>query len=178
MFDDFDELHRLRMAWDSVRIVRAVHYSLFTFGESVLEYYLVTEPQSPEHLVKIRRGEVKVTRPLIIRPGQDGAEFLNFFENQDEARSIEFLLSRSAAFSNLRFSNSSGPEKIVSDSVEEAVAKLQKQLDSEEEDRVAILVAPVSMTGLAILRYTVDRVMQSAPDNVQELRERGFLGPN
>lgn len=87
MFDDFDELHRLR-GWlrDSVRIVRAVHYSLFTFGESVLEYYLVTEPQSPERLVKIRRGEVKVTRPLIIRPGQDGAEFLNFFENQDEAR--------------------------------------------------------------------------------------------
>ena len=71
--------------------------------------------------------------------------------------------------------NRSGPVKLVSDSVEEIVAKLNRQLDDEEEDRVAILTAPVSLGGLAILGYTTERVLSSAPGNVQELRERGFL---
>ena len=175
MFDDFDELLRMRNAWDSIQIVRSVPYTLFTFGESVLEYLLVTEGRAPEKLVKIRKGEVKVTRPLIIRPDSNGPEFLNFFEQDDDERAIEFLLSRTAAFSNLRFTNESGPERIVSDQIEEAVAKLQRQLDADDEDRVAILTAPASMAGLAILKYTADRAIQSAPGNLSELRERGFL---
>lgn len=177
MFDDFDELRRMRSAWESIRIVRPVQFTLFTFGETVLEYYLVTEGRPPKRLVKIRKGEVKVTRPLIIRPDNDGPEFLNFFDDQDqdEERAIEFLISRTAAFSNLRFTNVTGPERIVSDQIEEAVAKLQKQLDAEDEDRIAILTAPASLARLAVLKYTADRVISSAPGNVQELRERGLL---
>ena len=37
---------------------------------------------------------------------------------------------------------------------------------------VAILAG---LAGLAVLRYAAERIMQSAPDNIQELRERGFL---
>ncbi|MDB5336056.1 MAG: hypothetical protein JWN70_1675 [Planctomycetaceae bacterium] len=175
MFDDFEEMRRLHYAWDSIRIVRSVQFTLFTFGESVLEYLLVTEGEAPERMVKIRKGEVKVTRPLIIRPDGDGPEFHNFFEEMQDERAIEFLISRTAAFSNLRFTNASGPERIVSDQIEEAVAKLQRQLDGEDEDRVAIITAPAALAGLAILKYTTDRVVQSAPGNVQELRERGLL---
>ncbi|MGH7199456.1 MAG: hypothetical protein ACREJB_02555, partial [Planctomycetaceae bacterium] len=87
----------------------------------------------------------------------------------------QFLLSRTAAFSHLRFANSAGERKIVSDSVEEAVARLNRQLDTDDEDRVAILSSPPQLAGLAVLRYATERVLTSAPDNVQELRERGFL---
>lgn len=175
MFDDFEEMRRLQAAWESIQIIRPVQYTLFTFGESVLEYLLVTEGEPPERLVKIRKGEVKVTRPLIIRPDGDVPEFHNFFDGMEDERAIEFLISRTAAFSNLRFTNTSGPERIVSDQIEEAVAKLQRQLDTEDEDRVAILTAPAALAGLAVLKYTTDRVVQSAPGNVQELRERGLL---
>ena len=175
MFDDFEEMRRMHAAWEAIQIVRSVQFTLFTFGESVLEYLLVTEGEPPERLVKIRKGEVKVTRPLIIRPDGDGPEFHNFFEDSDDERAVEFLISRTAAFSNLRFTNTSGPERIVSDQIEEAVAKLQRQLDGEDEDRVAIITAPAALSGLAILKYTTDRVVQSAPGNVQELRERGLL---
>jgi hypothetical protein len=63
----------------------------------------------------------------------------------------------------------------ITDSVEEAVARLNRQLDDEDEDRVAILCAPESLARFAIFRYAAERVLQSAPDNIQELRERGFL---
>ena len=89
---------------------------------------------------------------------------------------LQFLMARKASlFSNLKLTNRSGPERLVSDSVEEVVEKLNRQLDAEDEDRVAILTAPSKLAGLAVLKYATERVMASAPGNIQELREKGFL---
>lgn len=174
-FHEFEQERRFREAWDAVQIERPVHYSLFTFGESDLPYFLVCGARMPGTPVSITRGEVKITRPSIITPGNAPPEFLNFFEDQDEEGFFQFLLARSAAFSHLKFDNQRGQARIVSDSVEEAVGKLNRQLDQEEEDRVAILSSPPELAGVAVLRYASERVWSSASDNVQELRERGFL---
>jgi hypothetical protein len=174
-FNDFSRERRFRAAWEAIQIARPVHVTLFTFGESELPYFLVCDPADPGGTVSVRRGEVKVTRPLIITPENSRPEFQDFFENGAEQGFAEFLLSRTAAFSHLKFKNQTGSERIVSDSVEEAVARLNRQLDDEDEDRVAILTAPPPLAGLAVLRYAAERVMASAPGNVQELRERGFL---
>lgn len=162
-------------AWNAVEIARPVHYSLFTFGESNLPYYLVLGARAPGQTVSIKQGEVTITRPMIITPDNARPEFRDFFEDSEFAGMIDFLLARSAAFSHLKFANHSGPARIVSDSVEEAVAKLNRMLDDDEEDRVAILTAPARFGGIAILKYASERVAASGPDNIQELRERGFL---
>lgn len=171
---DFDE-QRFYEIWTAVRVERAVNFSLFTFGNQKLPYYLVCGVPEEGSTVSIRKGDVEITRPMIIRPDQMEPEFRNFFEEREEAEMAAFLLSRTAGFSNLKFSNTSGPERIVSDSVEEAVAKLNKQLDDEEEEHTAILSAPPGMGGIAVMRYAAERVWESAPGNIQELRERGFL---
>lgn len=173
-FDGFENERRFRAAWEAVQIARPVHYSLFTFGSSELPYFLVLS-EGVDKTVSITKGEVKITRPMIITPDSAQPEFENFFDDDDDASLAQFILARSASFSNLKLHNQSGPRKIVSDSVEEVVAKLNKQLDDEEEEHVAILTAPKSLAGFAVLRYATDRIMQSIPDNLQELRERGFL---
>lgn len=175
-FGDFEEVQRLQAAWNLVNIVRPVHYSLFTFGESNLQYFLVTKSGSDKQ-VSIRQGEVRVTRPLIITPDTATPELQHFFDESDDGGEsvARFLMSRMAAFSNLRLDNKVGTTRIVTDSVEEAVAKLNRQLDDEEEDHVAILTAPAKLAGLAVFRYATERIIQSTPDNIQELRERGFL---
>ncbi|MBS0203188.1 MAG: hypothetical protein JSS49_09845 [Planctomycetes bacterium] len=174
-FDDFEHERRFQAAMEAVQIARPVHYSLFTFGQSDLPYLLVLSGLGEDKTVSVTRGEVKITRPLIITPDNVSPEFQDFFENADDASLAQFALSRTASFSHLKLQNHSGPKRIVSDSVEEAVAKLNRQLDDEEEEHVAILTAPAPLAGYAILRYTLDRVLRSAPDNIQELRERGFL---
>lgn len=174
-FDQFNPEEFFHSLWNQIQIARDVEYSLFTFGDSDLPYYLVMEPAEKNELVSLRKGEIKVTRPMIITPDTDRPEFQNFFEDNEGEEMVNFLLSRTAAFSNLRLSNQSGPDEIVSDSSEEVVARLNAQLDDEEEDHVAILVAPTELAGFALLRYATERIMQSAPGNLQELRERGFL---
>lgn len=165
----------MRAAWDAIEIARPVHYSLFTFGESDLSYFLVLDPGKSGQQVAIAQGQVKVTRPLIITPDNAPPALENFFENADEEEIAAFMLSRTAKFSHLRLGNRQGPRRIVSDSLEEAVAKLNRQLDAEEEDHVAILTAPLPLAGLAVFKYAAQRIMSSAADNITELRERGFL---
>ena len=177
-FEAFDNERRFRAAWDSVQIARNVPYGLFTFGESELPYYLVVAPRKSGDLVQLRQGLVKITRPLIITPDNFEPEFEDFFDGEDdpeEAGIARFMLARSASFSHLRLQNRGMTQKLTSDSVEETVDRLSRQLDQEDEDRVAILTAPAGCAGIAVMRYATERVLQSAPDNINELRERGFL---
>ena len=84
-------------------------------------------------------------------------------------------MARSAAFAHLRLKNRRGETRLVTDNVEEALDRLSRQLDAEEDDRTAILIAPRGLGSLALFRYASERILASAPDNIQELRERGFL---
>ena len=174
-FDSFENEQRFRAAMDAVQIARPVHYSLFTFGQSDLPYLLVLSGLGEDKTVSVTKGEVKVNRPLIITPDNARPEFQNFFEDDEDAGLAQFILARTASFSHLKLQNQSGPKRIVSDSVEEVVSKLNQQLDNDDEDRVAILTAPAPLAGFAILRYASERIMRSAQDNIQELRERGLL---
>lgn len=175
-FHEFERERRFRELWDRVAIVRSVPYTLFTFGASDLLYYLVVEAELPKQPVEVSRGVVKVTRPLIVTPDDDRPEFRNFFNDDDDTADMaQFLMARTAAFSNLRLENQEQRTELISDSVEEVVARLNRQLDDEDEDRIAILTAPHDMGKLAVLRYTTERIMESAPGNIQELREKGLL---
>jgi hypothetical protein len=172
---DFEDELRFRRIWNAVEIARPVSYSLFTFGSSDLAYFLVCAGENEGDLVSVRKGSVKVDRPMILTPDNVGPEFHNFFEDSEYGSVVDFILARTMAFGNLRLTNSTQQSKMVSDSVEEIVAKLNHQLDDEEEEHVAILTAPEELAGVAIMKYATERIMASAPDNVQELRERGFL---
>ena len=174
-FDSYDHERQLHELWDAVTIERPVHYSLFTFGESHLPYFLVCSAENPGDPVSLTKGEIRITRPTIITPSSARPEFENFFEEGEGDEMIDFLLARSAAFSHLKLNNSATKKQRLSNNVEEVVDRLNRELDATEEDRVAILSAPANFAGIAILRYAAERVMSSAPDNVQELRERGFL---
>ena len=174
-FEEQEREHQFRAAWEAVQVVRSVEYSLFTFGESVLPYFLVCDRSEPSEALSVTRGDIRITRPLIITPESQRPEFHNFFEDHEGEEVAQFLLARTAAFSNLKLDNESGRTHIVYESMDEAISRINRQLDSEDEDRVAILTAPHHLGGVALLKYAAERVLSSAPSNIQELRERGFL---
>ncbi|MEJ7594577.1 MAG: hypothetical protein WKF77_23830 [Planctomycetaceae bacterium] len=99
MFDEFEQFQRFRSTWNAVRIERAVELGLFTFGDSDLPYYLVTSSSGKgvaanSAMVKVRRGNVTVSRARIITPDTMHPELRNFFEEHEETGLIEFLMSR------------------------------------------------------------------------------------
>jgi hypothetical protein len=174
-FHDFEQERHFRALWDAVAIARAVPYTLFTFGDSDLPYYLVVDAPRPREPVSVSQGVVKVTRPMLVTPYNAPPEFRNFFDDEDLAGMASFLMARTAAFSNLKLANEARPAELISDSLEEVVARLNRQLDADDEDRVAILTAPHKLGKVAVLKYAAERIMESAPGNIQELREKGLL---
>ena len=172
--DGFANEQRFRAAWEAVSIVRGVRYSLFTFGETDLPYFLILSGPEEDQAISIVRGNVKIARPMIITP-DDRPEFEDFFSDSADNDLAQFILARTASFSNLKLRNQSGEKQFVSNSVEESIDKISRQLDLDDEDRVAILTAPAPLAGFAVLRYAAERIMQSVPDNIQQLREKGFL---
>lgn len=165
---------QFRKMWNAVRVERSIPYTLFTFGETDLPYFLVVAAGSPGEPVGVTKGEVSITRPAILTPDNVRPEFRGFFE-QDEGGMVEFLLARGMSFPHLKFTNRAGSADLVSDSVEEVVSRLKKRLDAEDEDRVAVLSAPHGMGGLALIKYAIEKAVESAPSNIQELREKGLL---
>ncbi|RLS57394.1 MAG: hypothetical protein DWH91_04565 [Planctomycetota bacterium] len=170
-----DSYDRFESAWDAVQIVRRMEYTLFTFGDSDLPYYLIVNSSEAGQPVEVRRGTIRIARPLIITAMNAEPEVRDFFEDADDESAARFLMARRAEFSRLRLENSSTSRELLSDSVEEIVDRLNQRLDAEEEDRMAILTSPAGLGGIALFRYALDRVMASASSNVQELRERGLL---
>ena len=174
-FQDFDPYRRFREAWTAVAIARPVHFSLFTFGESLLPYYLVLGADDGTSPVSVTQGEIRVQRPMIITPDTDRPEFRDFFDDPEEEGVAQFVLARSAQFSNLRFANRRGTKRAVQEDMDQTVAKLNRELDAKQDDLATILTAPPKLGGMAVLRYATEQVLRSSSGNIQELRERGFL---
>lgn len=170
-----DQFGRFRELWDSVSIVRGIPYSLFTFGDSELPYYLVVDGARPGDSVEVSQGVIKITRPMILTPYNMSPELKNFMEEQEWTGLFDFVMARTAAFSNLKMENQSRKSELTSDSLEEVLARLNTRLDDEDEDRVAVLSAPHGRGMLAVFKFATERIIESAADNLQELRERGFL---
>lgn len=96
--NEHEQERRFRAAWEAVAIRRPVHYSLFTFGESVLPYFLVLSASKPGETVSLTQGAVRITRPTIITPDNTHPEFSNFFDDADDERLVQFLLAHSRVF--------------------------------------------------------------------------------
>ena len=160
--------------WDAVHIVRPMPYTLFTFGQSELPYHLVVAAERPGGLVAVTRGEITITRPAILTPDNVRPEFEGFFE-REEGDVADFLLARGMKFPHLKFDNRRVKEDAVTDSMEETIARIIRRLEENEEDRAAVLAAPHGLGNLAVLKYAVEKAVESAPSNIQELKERGML---
>ncbi|QDT36421.1 hypothetical protein [Stratiformator vulcanicus] len=174
-FSDFRPPGPLGALWNAVRVERSMPYTLFTFGATDLPYFLIVGPDSDDGSIAATRGEIRITRPSIITPENADPEFEGFFEEGEGDSMIEFLMARGISFPNAKFSNQSRNVDLSGDGVDEIVARLKQRLDDEDEDRVAILTAPMGLGGVALLKYAVEKAIESAPGNLSELRDRGFL---
>ena len=188
MFEDaFDPAAALNAMFRRVEVVRGPRTTLFTFGDSELDYYLVIDAETAGEPVTVVRGEVRVSRPTLIRP-DSRPELSGFFDDEEGgftesdgeawkggSDAVAFMLSRTAAFQHLNIANRAGRREIRSDSIEEVVDALTRRLDLEDEDTVGVLTAPAGLGPIAVLKFATEQIARSAPGNVRELQEKGLL---
>ena len=95
-------------------------------------------------------------------------------EGSDGEQVVRFFMSRGVKFGDLDVGHRRLRRGRSARTVRSVVDELKAEI-TEEDDRTAILVAPHGLGGVALVRYAAECVIESAPGNVGELRERGFL---
>jgi len=165
--EQFDE------AWQAVDVVRYSQPNLFTFGDTRLKYTVIAPSEIHQGETVLREGQVVVQKPMIINLlGAEGVHLEGFGEFDQMPG---FLIERMAYIPRLNYRNQEGRMEIVSTPANELIEQVIKKLDTEGDNLMGVMKSPAGAWQIGVLRYSVEKIVQSTPYNIQELRERGFL---
>lgn len=170
---DFDHWYAAK----SARFLVEPSHRLATFGNTLVNYHLVSELDDHPGKVRIREGRLEAHQPLVITPhfqetefeglGDEAREYFNFLkENEERLRVLRYGY-------HLKSDNFS--EQIVTDRLS-VVTERVKTAVLESGDKFAAVIQCVDEPwDVALVELWLREVSRSAGDNISELQKSGKL---
>ena len=170
---DFDRWYAAK----SARFLVEPSHRLATFGNTLVNYHLVSELDDHPGKVRIREGRLEAHQPLVITPhfqetefeglGDEAREYFNFLkENEERLRVLRYGY-------HLKSDNFS--EQIVTDRLP-VVTERVKTAVLESGDKFAAVIQCVDEPwDVALVELWLREVSRSAGDNISELQKSGKL---
>ena len=170
---DFDRWYAAK----SARFLVEPSHRLETFGNTLVNYHLISELPDNPNKVRIREGRLEAHQPLVITP--------NFQEMQveglgDEARAyLEFLKENEKNLRILQYGyhlkSDNFSEQIVTERLS-VVTECVKAAVREANDMFAAVIQCVDDPwDVALVELWLREIRRSADGNIRELQERGKL---
>ena len=170
---DFDRWYAAK----SARFLVEPSQRLATFGNTLVNYHLVSELDDHPGKVRIREGRLEAHQALVITPhfqetefeglGDEAREYFNFLkENEERLRVLRYGY-------HLKSDNFS--EQIVTDRLS-VVTERVKTAVLESGDKFAAVIQCVDEPwDVALVELWLREVSRSAGDNISELQKSGKL---
>ncbi|MDP3879849.1 MAG: hypothetical protein Q8Q07_06055 [Dehalococcoidales bacterium] len=174
----YDE--RIKYAVKHTEILRAPKQSLYTFGTTIIRYYIVTEPAYSELIedvteTVVREGRVIAERPKIVTPHY----LFNLEGFSTEARSyLEALITEhGAAPAGLLYSYKNEPEglNIISDDWRAVVDRINADIDKRGDPLAAIIKGEDELWDVSLMKFICEVTGSSVEDNLRQMSSRGLL---
>jgi hypothetical protein len=165
---------KFKYALGKTKIIRSANRNLYTFSSTAIRYTIATE-LTDKILVEVRDGELTAERPVIITPSHFTENYLEGFEHE-QAEYIEMMLKK-LGLRGLRYKykNETKNVKLVSGSFQNIVEKIKREIEAKDDDFAAIIKGVPDMWGISLMKYVVELISKSFPDNIRELEERGWF---
>lgn len=161
------------------RVLRFPRHRLATFGQSEIEYHLVTSVSSDPAQSNLRTGLVVAMRPKIVTPESLVQRFQGFGDGADEF--AKWLAeSKGESFRALEYQFSNQPREKLAHHVDaRALAEtIGRDLDQRNPPRTALIASPEAGWRLALMKFILEETFRSFRDNMRELDERGLFDPS
>ena len=170
---DFDRWYAAKR----VRILLMPSHQLETFGNTLVNYHLISELEDHPGKIRVREGRLEAHRPLVITPhfseittegiGDEAKAYLQFLkDHEDELRILQYGY-------HLKSDNFS--EQIVTDRLS-VVTERVKTAVLESGDKFAAVIQCVDEPwDVALVELWLREVSRSAGDNISELQKSGKL---
>jgi hypothetical protein len=166
-------------ALENTQILQAPTARLSTFGSSLVNYYVITENMDSLNQSRVHEGQVEAERPQIIAPMYFAKLLVDGFGERAQAYA-EFISGHSAGLAFLKYGFRFKKNEIRSYEVHEPMAavidQVRAQVAMRDDPLAAILVGIDDAWEVSLMKFMIDFIGQSAPENMQELRKRGLLG--
>lgn len=170
---DFDRFYAARQA----RFVLEPSHHLETFGNTLVNYHLITELDDYPGKVRIREGRLEAHQPLVITPhfqetefaglGEEAQAYFNHLkENEEHLRILQYGY-------HLKSDNFS--EQIVTDDIRAVVERVKTSVEASGDKFSAVIQGVDDPWDVALVELWRREVMRSAKTNIKELQKRGKL---
>ena len=178
----FESEKDLIKAVQKTRLVRKPLQLLATFGTTIINYYVITEPiysdidESKKETV-VRTGRVNSGKPQIITPtyalnlkgfSSEAYKYLEFISNKFGVNSPGVLY---------QYKNEPGKLNILNGSAEEVSNNIIKELNTKKDKLTAVIVGVDELWDVSLLKFIHDFTSESLVSNVNEFNSRGLLQP-
>lgn len=148
---------------------------LETFGSTVLNYHLVTEPMDRVGQVRIRRGRLEAARPQIVTPEAYAKMTAEGF-GEEARKYLEWLREHEAELKILRYGydlkQESFREEVVTGRIETVTERVRSNVTAHEDPFSAVLTGVDSPWDVCLVKLFWQVIQDSAEANVRELSQR------
>lgn len=162
-------------AVNNTKVVQPPRKHLETFGNTIINYYLVSELMDEAGKVRVREGRMQMMRPQIITPAAYASMTLEGFGEQAE-KYLEWLKENEDNIRVLRYGytlkQESFNELIVSDSIEVVLERVKSNVQAKNDPFSAIVLGVDEPWDVCLVRLFWLVIQKSAPENIRELHER------
>ena len=170
---DFDRWYAAR----KVRFLLEPSHRLETFGNTLVNYHLISELDDLPGKVRVREGRLEAHQPLVIAPhfaeleteglGEEARAYLEFLrENEQNLRILRYGY-------HLKSENYS--EQIITDSLAAVSERVKAEVVGSGDKFAAVLQGVDSPWDVALVELWRREVERSAEGNIKELSEHGKL---
>ena len=170
---DFDRWYAAK----SARFVLEPSHRLETFGNTLVNYHLVSELEDRPGKIRVREGRLEAHQPLVIAPHFQEVEFEGF---GDEARAyFEFLKEHEEHLRILRYGyhlkSDNFSEQIVTDRLSVVVERVKKEVVESKDQFAAVIQCVDEPWDVALVELWLREINRSAKGNIDELQANGKL---
>ena len=159
-------------AVNNTEVVVAPRRHLETFGNTLINYYLVSELMDSVGQVRVREGRMQALRPQIITPssyssmmvegfGEEAEKYLEWLrEHEDQVRILRYgYMLKQEAFS----------EQVVTDSVDAVIERVKRDVDAKQDPFGAVVKGVDKPWDVCLIRLFWQVIQSSVQANFREL---------
>ena len=170
---DFDRWYAAK----SARFLVEPSHRLETFGNTLVNYHLVSELPDHPGKVRVREGRLEAHQPLVITPRVAEVEMEGF---GDEAKAyLEFLKENEKNLRILQYGyhlkSDNFSEQIVTDRLSVVTERVKDEVIASNDKFAAVVQCVDEPWDVALVELWLREVNRSAGGNIKELQQKGKL---
>ena len=170
---DFDRWYAAK----SARFLVEPSHRLETFGNTLVNYHLVSELPDHPGKVRVREGRLEAHQPLVITPRVAEVEMEGF---GDEAKAyLEFLKENEKNLRILQYGyhlkSDNFSEQIVTDRLSVVTERVKDEVVASNDKFAAVVQCVDEPWDVALVELWLREVNRSAGGNIKELQQKGLL---